>query len=150
MANINPDKTWHELISGRIYLGAASDVPGMVAEDGVSVIIDLRAESSGCAVPTGQLDWQQIPLGDEATDAQAPLFAKAIQAVVSAYRQGRKVGFHCGGGKGRTGTVAVGVLMELGLAATLAEAESMAKAIRPVISLKPEQRQALQTLYPQG
>jgi protein-tyrosine phosphatase len=56
------------------------------------------------------------------------------------------VAFHCGGGKGRTGTVAAGVLLELGLCSTLAEAE--AKAIRPVVNIKPDQRKALEHLYP--
>ncbi|WP_425393266.1 hypothetical protein [Cohnella laeviribosi] len=35
------------------------------------------------------------------------MFKQAIDKVVHAYRQGKKVAFHCGGGKGRTGTVAV-------------------------------------------
>ncbi|MGC8731121.1 MAG: protein-tyrosine phosphatase family protein, partial [Halothiobacillaceae bacterium] len=67
---------------------------------------------------------------------------------VSAYRDGKKVAFHCGGGKGRTGTVAAGVLLELGLCSTFAEAEAHAKAIRPVVNIKPDQREALLQLYP--
>ena len=67
---------------------------------------------------------------------------------MSAYRDGKKVAFHCGGGKGRTGTVAAGVLLELGLCSTLGEAEAAAKAIRPVVNIKPDQREALESLYP--
>lgn len=42
------------------------------------------------------------------------LFQQAINQVVEAYRSGKKVGFHCGGGSGRTGAVAVGTLTTLG------------------------------------
>jgi hypothetical protein len=48
--------------------------------------------------------------------------------------------------QGRTGTVAVGVLLALGMCQTLDEAEAAAKAIRPIISMKPAQRAALQKL----
>lgn len=143
-------KTYQSLLDGRIYLGGAQDVTTMVEQDGVSVIVDLRAEATGCASSKPGVEWVQIPLGDEAASSQAPLFKAAIAAVVEACRTGKKVGFHCGGGKGRTGTVAVGVLLELGICDTLVQAEAHAKAIRSVISLKPEQRAALRALYPQA
>ena len=142
------EKTYHQLIADRIYLGGASDVPSMVAADGVQVIVDLRQESTGCASLDTNVAWIRMPLGDDPAQDQVALFKSAIDSVVSAYRDGQKVGFHCGGGKGRTGTVAAGVLLELGLCQTLAEAEAQAKVIRPVISIKPEQRAALQTIYP--
>jgi len=145
---MNQDKTYHQLIADRVYLGGASDVPAMVALDGVQVIVDLRQESTGCAAPDANVAWIRIPLGDDSTQDQVALFKSAINTVVRAYRDGQKVGFHCGGGKGRTGTVAAGVLLELGVCQTLDAAEAQAKAIRPVISIKPEQRAALQKLYP--
>ena len=140
----------HQLIADRIYFGAANDVPSMVEQDSVQVIVDLRKESTGCAAYHAGVVWIRIPLDDRPEHDQSALFKEAINAVVTAYQDGKKVAFHCGGGKGRTGTVAVGVLMALGLASTLAEAETMTKAIRPVINLHPAQRQALQTLYPYG
>ncbi|MCW3479041.1 dual specificity protein phosphatase family protein [Neisseriaceae bacterium JH1-16] len=145
---MNQEKTYHQLIAGRIYMGGASDVPAMVEQDGVQLIVDLREESTGCAAPGTDAAWTKIPLGDEPAQSQAPLFKAAIDAVVTAYREGKKVGFHCGGGKGRTGTVAAGVLLELWLCHTLDEAEATAKAIRPVLNIKPEQYAALQQLYP--
>ncbi|MEW9900855.1 dual specificity protein phosphatase family protein [Chitinivorax sp. PXF-14] len=147
---MNQDKTYHQLIAGSIYLGGASDVPAMVAEDGVQVVVDLREESTGCAAPDANVTWIRIPLGDDPTQDQVSLFKTAIDTVVGAYREGKKVGFHCGGGKGRTGTVAAGVLLELGECKTLDDAEARAKAIRPVINIKPEQRAALQKIYPDG
>lgn len=147
---MSQDKTYHQLIADRIYLGGASDVPAMVADEGVRVIVDLREESTGCAADAAGLTWIRIPLGDDPSQDQAALFKTAIEAVIAAYRGGQKVAFHCGGGKGRTGTVAVGVLLALGMCQTLDEAEAAAKAIRPIISMKPAQRAALQKLYPQA
>lgn len=141
-------KQYHELIAGRIYFGGASDIQQIADVEHIEVVVDLREESTGCAASNPALIWQQIRLGDNADQPQAPLFKDAIQAVVSAYRDSKKVAFHCGGGKGRTGTVAAGVLLELGLCGTFAEAEAHAKAIRPVVNIKPDQREALLQLYP--
>ncbi|MDN0084955.1 dual specificity protein phosphatase family protein [Crenobacter sp. SG2305] len=143
------EKTYHQLIADRIYLGGVSDVPAMVEQDGVQVIVDLREESTGCAAQSADVVWTRIPLDDRPEQDQSTLFKAAIDAVVTAYRDGKKVGFHCGGGKGRTGTVATGVLLELGLCQTLDEAEAKAKEIRPVLNMKPAQRAALERLYPQ-
>ncbi|MNY56368.1 hypothetical protein D3C86_1924400 [compost metagenome] len=56
--------------------------------------------------------------------------------------------FHCAGGRNRTGTVATGVLLELGLASTVEEAEALAKEKRPDINIKQEMRDVLQVFYP--
>lgn len=141
------DKTYQALIADRIYLGGAKDVPAMVENEGVEVVVDLREESQACESSDPSVTWVKIPLGDNATEPEHTLFAQAIQTVVSAYQQNKKVAFHCGGGKGRTGTVAVGVLLELGLCNTIDEAETMAKSIRPVINVKPDQRSSLVKLY---
>jgi protein-tyrosine phosphatase len=141
------DKTYQALIANRIYFGGAKDVPVMVENDKIQVVVDLREESQACESSDPSVKWIKIPLGDNATEPEYILFAQAIQAVVSAYHQKQKVAFHCGGGKGRTGTVAVGVLLELGICKTIDDAEAMAKSIRPVISVKPDQRASLVKLY---
>ena len=141
-------KQYHALIAERIYFGSAADVQQMADVEHIDIVVDLREESTGCAASHPTLSWLQIPLGDNAEQPQAELFKAAIQAVVSAYREGKKVAFHCGGGKGRTGTVAAGVLLELGFWRTLDDAAATAKTIRPVIHIKPDQRQALEQLYP--
>lgn len=142
-------KPYHELIAGRIFFGGAQDIQQMVDEDQIALVVDLRAESTGCAASQPELKWIQIPLSDNAEHPEDELFRDGIRAVVDAYQQGQKVAFHCGGGKGRTGTVAAGVLLELGICNTLAKAEAMAKSIRPVIKIKPDQYQALSRLYPE-
>ncbi|MEI7842928.1 MAG: dual specificity protein phosphatase family protein [Gallionellaceae bacterium] len=142
------EKAYQALIADRIYFGGAKDVVAMVENDKIHVVVDLRAESQACESSDSSVTWIKIPLGDNATEPEHLLFAQAIQAVVSAYQQNKKVAFHCGGGKGRTGTVAVGVLLELGICKTIDEAEALAKSIRPVISVKPDQRASLISLYP--
>lgn len=141
------DKTYQALIADRIYFGGAKDVAAMVENDKIQVVVDLREESQACESSDPSVTWIKIPLGDNATEPEHLLFAQAIRAVVSAYHQNKKVAFHCGGGKGRTGTVAVGLLLELGICSTIDDAEAMAKSIRPVISIKPEQRVSLLRLY---
>ncbi|MFX3634796.1 MAG: dual specificity protein phosphatase family protein [Candidatus Pristimantibacillus sp.] len=106
------NKEYHALITDRIFMGAAKDVQSMVDDEGVTVVVDLREEAENCAASGEGLEWIKVPLGDDADLLQEGLLRNAIQAVVDAYNAGNKVAFHCGGGKGRTGTVAYGTLIE--------------------------------------
>lgn len=142
------EKTYHALIPDKIFMGAATDVESMVKNEGIDVIVDLRGEATECAYPAASAKWIQIPLADHAAMPQEKAFEQAIQAVIEAYHQNKKVAFHCGGGKGRTGTVAAGTLLALGLSDTLDEAEAKAKSIRNIIDIKPSQRESLHKLYP--
>lgn len=140
-------KNYQNLINGKIFFGGAADVADMVKNEGVEVIVDLRAEATECADPNAKVEWVKVPLGDNAEGPQDELFQKAINCVVEAYKSGKKVGFHCAGGGGRAGAVAAGTLMVLGNAATLDEAEAMAKSIRPKVNIKPAQREALEKIF---
>lgn len=142
-------KSYQALVEDRIYLGGAADVKDMITEAGCDVIVDLREESTGSSYPAEKVTWINVPIGDNADSPQGELFDKAIDYVVDAYRSGNKVGFHCGGGKGRTGAVAIGTLLRLDKAQSIDEAENMAKAIRSIISIREPQRKALgSTLCP--
>jgi protein-tyrosine phosphatase len=147
---ITMEKNYHELIPGKIYMGGAADVAAMVMQEGVEVVVDLREESQGCAFEGATelgVVWKKVPLGDNAEQPEAVLFGQAISHVMEAYIAGKKVAFHCGGGKGRTGTVAVGTLYQLGLAKSLDEANEQATAIRPVLKMKADQRHSLELLF---
>ncbi|SEB93570.1 dual specificity protein phosphatase family protein [Paenibacillus sp. GP183] len=141
------EKQYHALHEDKIFMGGADDVEDMVKNEGVEVVVDLRGEATGCAYPEANVEWIQIPLGDNATDGQEVLFKRAIDEVVKAYNNGKKVAFHCGGGKGRTGTVAAGTLIELGIAKTIDETEVKAKSIRSIIKIKPDQRESLEKIF---
>ena len=140
-------KNYQALIEDRIFLGGASDVEDMVKNEGIEVVVDLRGEATECAYPGGNVEWLQVSLGDNAEGPQDVLFQQAINHVVDAYQSGKKVGFHCGGGKGRTGAVAIGTLITLGKSQSIEEAEKLAQSIRPVINIRQPQREALEKLY---
>ncbi len=140
-------KAYHALVEGSIFMGGAADVAHMVAQEGIEVVVDLRGEATACAAPDDSVQWVQIALGDNDPQPQDVLFKQAIDAVVAAHEAGHKVAFHCGGGKGRTGTVAAGTLVRLGICATVEEAAEQAKAIRPQIHIKPEQKEALHHIF---
>jgi len=138
------EKNYHALIPDKIFMGAAADVEAMVKNEGIDVIVDLRGEAMECAYPAANAKWVQIPLQDNASTPQEKGFEQAIQAVTEAYHQNKKVAFR----KGRTGTVAVGTLLALGLSDTFDDAEAKAKSIRNIIDIKALQKEALLKLYP--
>jgi len=133
------DIIWYFPISELSSMGGALDFPEIVKHEAIDVIVDLREEATQSASEDPNVKWIIVPLDDHPTEPHYKLFHKAILEVVSAYQKGEKVAFHCGGGKGRTGTVAAGILMELGLSTYLQEAEAQAKKIRPILSIKPIQ-----------
>ena len=141
------EKNYHALHEDKIFMGAAADVEAMEKNEGIEVVVDLRGEATECAFPDTKAKWVQVPLGDNSAENQHLLFKQAIDEVVTAYRAGKKVAFHCGAGKGRTGTVAVGTLLALDIAHDLDEAESKAKQIRSIIDIKPVQKAALEKIF---
>lgn len=129
------------------FMGGAADIEAMVINEGVEVVVDLREEATECAYPTDHVRWVKVPLDDNTKENEADLFEKAINEDVGVYNDGKKVVFHCGGGKGRTGTVATGVLLEIGLANSVDDAESKAKSVRNIIDIKPMQKELLKKIY---
>lgn len=63
-------KLYHALIPGHIYCGGANDIQQMVDEDGIDVVVDLRAESTGCAAHQPEVQWVHIPLSDHAEEPE--------------------------------------------------------------------------------
>lgn len=137
-------KNYNELIKDRIYIGGAEDVKSMMENEKAEIIFDLRAET-----PEEASDFNRVhsPIIDDA-DQQDESIEKSIEHVVNAYKEGKKVYFHCGGGSNRTGTVAIGTLIKLGKAKTIEEAEEMAMSIRSKIKVKSEMKDALKRLFP--
>jgi len=120
----------------------------MVNDEKCDVIIDLRAEATECPYPEANARWIKVPLQDNSQEpGQEQVIQQAIEEVVNAYQNGHKVGLHCAAGKGRTGTIATGVLLKLGLFNTVYEAEQGAKNIREIIQLNPAQKEALNHLF---
>lgn len=143
------EKSCQALHEDRIFIGGATDVESMVNEEKCDVIVDLRDEATECAYPEANARWIKVPLQDNSQEpGQEQVIQQAIEEVVNAYQNGHKVGFHCAAGRGRTGTIAAGVLLKLGIFSSVEEAEQEAKNIRNSIQLNPAQKEALHQLFP--
>lgn len=134
---------YDELIAGRVYFGGADDTEKVVREKEVDKVIDVRVNGR-----EGQVDYTYIhkPIADE-SEHIADSIKAGVEEVVKAYEAGENVYFHCGSGGGRAGVMAVATLIELGLAKSLDEAETMAKEARSKVNIRPNMREALEKLY---
>lgn len=137
------EKNYEALIANRIFVGGVDGVEDLLENEKIDVIFDLRVAKKDH--PAENLRVHQ-PIADESADQDISI-KKAVDEVVKAYNEGKNVYFHCTSGRGRAGTLAVATLMELGLAETMEEAENKAKAIRPKIVVKPDQKAALDKIY---
>lgn len=139
-------KNYQELIENRIFIGGADDALAAIENEKADLSVDLRAEAKDDYAHENRV---HSPIVDD-TDEQDESVKKSIDLVVNAYKEGKKVYFHCAGGSNRTGTVAIGTLLALGKADTIEEAEAMAQAARPKIKVKPALKETLARLYPEA
>lgn len=139
------NKTYQELVKGRIFVGGAADAQKAFDTEQIDVVIDLRSEAA-----EGDYGYNRIhsPIMNESDEQQDESVKKAIDQVVDAYNEGKKIYFHCAGGSNRAGTVAIGSLLALGEADSIQEAEARAKSVRPIISVNPQLKESLQRLFP--
>lgn len=121
-----------ESVNGRIYLHS---MPGryepfseaceaMAAED-ISTVVSLtpdqeirkKAPDFGRVLDAGTFPAERLsfPIGDYGTPSDRDAYLALIRDVVSRLAQGEKILIHCGAGIGRTGTLAIAVLMALGV-----------------------------------
>lgn len=137
-------KEYQELVKDQIFIGGAADAKSAVKDEKIDVVIDLRAEAA-----EGDYDYVRVhsPIVDDSDEQQDESIKKAIDQVVDAYNEGKKVYFHCAGGSNRTGTVAIGTLLALGKADTVQEAEAQAIAVRPLIMVKPQLKKSLERIF---
>lgn len=112
----------------------------------VDVMVYLHAKSTNTSSESHRI---HCPIVDDA-DQQDESVLVAINLVVNTYNDGKNFFFRCGGGSNRTGTVAIGTLLALGKADTIAEAEEKAKTIRPKINVKSEMRDSLKRIFPEA
>ncbi|MBT2756816.1 dual specificity protein phosphatase family protein [Mesobacillus foraminis] len=140
------EKNYQALVKDRIFIGGADDAKPAVENEKADVVFDLRAEA-----PKEPAEYNRIhsPIVED-KEGQEESIKNAIDSVLIAYEEGKKVYFHCGGGSNRTGTVAIGTLLGLGEASSIEEAEEKAQSIRPKIKVKPEMKEALKRLYPEA
>lgn len=140
-------EAYQQLVKDRIFIGGAADAKTAVENEGIDVVFDLRAEAGDTDESYTRI---HAPIVDDSTERQDESIQEAVDGVVTAYEEGKKVFFHCAGGSNRTGTVAIGTLLALGEAKTVEEAEQMATNVRPKISVKPELKESLHRIFPQA
>ncbi|MHB0861199.1 protein-tyrosine phosphatase family protein [Paenibacillus sp. SEL3] len=138
---------YHTLVENKVYIGGESALVQALQEQEISDVFDLRDNGTEAEGFPAKVTRHHYPIVEDETGQEASVQA-AIQAVKEAVNSGKTVYFHCAGGRNRTGTVATGVLLELGLATTVEEAEALAKEKRPDINIKQEMRDVLKGFYP--
>ena len=141
------EKNYNVLVKDHLYFGGAKDAQAASSNESVDLVIDVRVnglteeEQKAIGYP-----YKHLPIADE--DLQVANSIKHVaKEITNAYHEGKKVYFHCGSGSGRAGVAATAVLIELGLAKTLEEAETAVKEARPQVSIRPTMEMALQKLY---
>ncbi|MCU5718687.1 tyrosine-protein phosphatase [Bacillus cereus] len=137
---------YHELVKGKVYIGGVDAIQDAVKKHGITEVFDLRAGGEEPEGFPGEAKRHAYPIV-EGVEGEDDSVKNAIGAVKEAVEQGKKVFFHCSGGRNRTGTVATGLLVELGIAENIEEAEQKAKEVRSIINIKPELREVLGNLY---
>ncbi|MDZ5479662.1 protein-tyrosine phosphatase family protein [Bacillus thuringiensis] len=137
---------YHELVKGKVYIGGVEAIQDAVKKHGVTEVFDLRSGGEEPEGFPGEAERHAYPIV-EGVEGEDESVKSAIGAVKEAVERGEKVFFHCSGGRNRTGTVATGLLVELGYASNVEEAEQKAKEIRSIINIKPEMKQVLKRLY---
>ena len=137
------NKDYEELVPKRIFIGGVDAIDDLLNNEKIDVIYDLRAEVNGPL--SSEISIHQ-PIVDDA-EHQDQTIQAAVSEVINAYKAGKNVYFHCNTGRGRAGTVAIATLLELGLANSVDEAEQQATAIKPIINVKPQFKEALNRIY---
>lgn len=137
---------YHELIEGKVYIGGEAALLQALQEQEISDVFDLRDNGTEAEGFPTNVTRHHYPIVEDEPGQEGFIHA-AILAVKEAVNQNKSVYFHCAGGRNRTGTVATGLLLELGLASTVEEAAQLAKDKRPDISIKPEMIEALNGFY---
>ncbi|MCX2827250.1 dual specificity protein phosphatase family protein [Bacillus pseudomycoides] len=137
---------YHELVKGKVYIGGVEAIQEAVQMHGITEVFDLRAGGKEPEEFPTETTRHSYPIV-EGAEGQDESVRNAIEAVKEAVEQGKTVYFHCSGGRNRTGTVATGLLLELGHASNVKDAEQQVKAVRSIIAIKPELKQVLINLY---
>ncbi|MGE7092383.1 protein-tyrosine phosphatase family protein [Lysinibacillus sp. NPDC048646] len=141
------EKNYDVLVKDRLYFGGAKDVGAAFSNECVDVVIDVRVHGlSAEEQAKANYTYMHLPIADEEQEAASSI-ERVAQEIVTVYDAGQKVFFHCGSGSGRAGVAATAVLMELGLANTLEEAELTVKKARPQVTIRPNMSEALTKLY---
>jgi len=118
-----PGKLFLYAMPGRYESWAVSR--DTISQQGIHRVVSLaslkeiqkKSPSYAQAVESGDLPWAQcfFPVPDFGVPEDRGAFLDLARSVADSLREGERVLIHCGAGIGRTGTLAVCVLMALGM-----------------------------------
>lgn len=134
-----PKNNYEALIPDRIFVGGVDAINKIEEKEAIDVIYDLRKTVNG-ELPSDKSIHKPI-IEDEKS------VREAVQAVMNDYHAGKNVYFHCNTGRGRGGTIATAILMELNEASSVDEAEEKVKSIRSSTNVRPAFKEVLKNLY---
>ena len=134
---------YRHLIHDRIYIGGIHAIDELLANEKIDVIYDLRAQVKG---PLSTEISVHQPIVDD-LERQDNSIQEAARKVVDDFEAGKNVYFHCNTGRGRGGTIAAAVLLQLGLADSVADAEQKVMSISPEVNIRPPFKEALIRIY---
>lgn len=154
-------------VSGRLYLHSIpgrheplDEVRKQLQELEVTVIVNLAPSeevhrkspeyAKALAAATVPCEVWPLPIQDYGAPSDDAAFEKLVGRINLALRQGKRFLVHCGAGIGRTGTVAVAVLMALGLTATEAKRSVKAAGSGPEVPGQEETLRQFETSLRNG
>ncbi|MEK3933790.1 tyrosine-protein phosphatase [Sporosarcina sp. FSL W7-1349] len=134
---------YRQLIDDRIFIGGIHAIDELLENEKIDVIYDLRAEVKG---PLSTEISVHQPIVDD-VERQDGSIQEAVQKVIDDYESGKNVYFHCNTGRGRGGTIAAAVLLQLGLADSVMDAEQKVMSISPDVNIRQPFKEALIRIY---
>ncbi|WP_438311682.1 protein-tyrosine phosphatase family protein [Sporosarcina sp. FA9] len=137
------ENLYQELIPGRIFIGGIDAIDGLLSNEKIDVIYDLRAEVKHPLSTEISVHQPILDVGEQQDNS----IISTVNTIVEAYNSGKNIYFHCNTGRGRAGTIAAATLLELGLANTVNDAEQKALEIQPQINIKLQFKEALIRIY---
>jgi protein-tyrosine phosphatase len=75
----------------------------------------LQLSGEGAAAQSMGIDFISFPIPDRGVPASVPPVLSMIEKIVAALDKGRNVAVHCRQGIGRSGMIAIGALMSVGM-----------------------------------
>jgi hypothetical protein len=144
---LRPSKPWVR-VAPRVLIGRRLDnrqARALVAEEGITAVLDLTAECSECAELL-RLPYRNIPVLDLTVPTRQQ-FDEAL-SFIREYATRGTVYVHCALGYSRAASVIIGYFVSEGIAPDVEAATEMLRRLRPQITLNGQYPEGLRRCFP--